>query len=245
MTASAMALTACDRDGPAVEQTALSSSGPPKTAERPLPPGSFNSNWLTHGRTFGEQRFSPGEFAAYAADSGERLWAFPAQTGVTAGPVTYAIDGEQYVSVAVGWGTITGILGGPAVAPLQMKNRSRVLTFRLGGSAQLPVLPDPVPIPLPDVPEQRASDNTVLEGHRVFAQRCLVCHGFSAVSGGLVSDLRYSDRQVYAQWDAIVLGGSLSSNGMPPFAGVVTPAQSQAIKAYIIDRAHALLSGMD
>jgi alcohol dehydrogenase (cytochrome c)/quinohemoprotein ethanol dehydrogenase len=41
-----------------------------------------------------------GEFAAYAADNGERLWAFPTQTGVTAGPVTYAIDGEQYVSVA-------------------------------------------------------------------------------------------------------------------------------------------------
>jgi hypothetical protein len=88
---------------------------------------------------------------------------------------------------------------------------------------------------LPDVPEQRASDSTVFEGHRVYAQRCLVCHGFSAVSGGLVSDLRYSDKQVYAQWDAIVLGGSRSSDGMPPFAGVVTPAQSQAIKAYIID----------
>ena len=137
------------------------------------------------------------------------------------------------------------MLGGPGVAPLQMKNRSRVLTFRLGASAQLPVLPEPEPVPLPDVPEQRASDNTVLEGHRVFAQRCLVCHGFGAISGGLVADLRYSDKQVYAQWDAIVLGGSLSSTGMPPFAGVITPQQSQAIKAYIIDRAHALLSSMD
>ena len=186
-----------------------------------------------------------GEFVAYTADDGDRLWAFPTQTGITAGPVTYAIDGEQYVSVAVGWGTLTGILGGPTVAPLQMKNRSRVLTFRLGASAQLPDLPEPLPVPLPDVPEQRASDNTILEGHRVFAQRCLVCHGFSAISGGLVPDLRYSGKQVYAEWDAIVLGGSRSSNGMPPFAGVVAPEQSQAIKAYIIDRAHALLSGMD
>ena len=67
-----------------------------------------------------------------------------------------------------------------------------------------------------------------------------VCHGYSAVSGGLVPDLRYSSEQDYSEWDAIVLGGSRSSNGIPPFAGVVTSAQSPAIKAYIIDRAHAL-----
>ena len=95
------------------------------------------------------------EFAAYAADHGKRLWAFPTQTGMTIGPVTYEIDAEPYVSIAVGWGTVTGILGGPTVAPLQMKNRSRLLTFRLGASAQLPDLPESVPVPLPDVPEQR------------------------------------------------------------------------------------------
>jgi len=75
-----------------------------------------------------------GEFVAYSADKGERLWSFATQTGITAGPVSYELDGEQYVSVAVGWGTLLGILGGPTVAPLQMRNRSRVLTFRLGGA---------------------------------------------------------------------------------------------------------------
>jgi mono/diheme cytochrome c family protein len=92
----------------------------------------------------------------------------------------------------------------------------------------------------PEVPEQTASAETIDQGRRVYTERCLVCHGYSVVSGGLTPDLRYSDAQVYSEWDAIVLGGSRSSNGMPPFAGVVTPEQSQAIKAYIIDRAHAL-----
>ncbi len=115
-----------------------------------------------------------------------------------------------------------------------------MLTFRLGASAQLPKLPDAAPLPLPDAPKQTTNDAMVLTGHRVFAERCLVCHGYGAVSGGLVPDLRYSQAQVYAEWDAIVLGGSRSSNGMPPFAGIVTAEQSQAIKAYIIDRAHAL-----
>ncbi|MFQ5547038.1 MAG: PQQ-dependent dehydrogenase, methanol/ethanol family [Woeseia sp.] len=181
-----------------------------------------------------------GEFVAYAADTGERLWAFPTQTGITAGPVTFEIGDRQYVSVAVGWGTAMGMLGGPTALALQMKNRSRVLTFRLGASGRLPELPAAPPPPAPDVPEQTASAASVRQGHRVFANRCMVCHGFSAVSGGLTPDLRYSDKRVFAEWDAIVLGGSQSSTGMPGFAGVVTLEQSQAIKAYIIDRAQSL-----
>jgi len=181
-----------------------------------------------------------GEFVAYSADKGERLWAFPTQTGITAGPVTYEIDGEQYVAVAVGWGTLMGMLAGPTTVPLQMSNRSRVLTFRLAANGKLPEVPAVSPPAAPEVPEQTASAETIDQGRRVYTERCLVCHGYSVVSGGLTPDLRYSDAQVYSEWDAIVLGGSRSANGMPPFAGVVTSEQSQAIKAYIIDRAHAL-----
>jgi glucose dehydrogenase len=36
-----------------------------------------------------------GNFAAYDAESGVRLWAKPAPTGVMAPPITYSIDGEQ------------------------------------------------------------------------------------------------------------------------------------------------------
>jgi PQQ-dependent dehydrogenase (methanol/ethanol family) len=181
-----------------------------------------------------------GEFVAYSADKGERLWAFPTQTGITAGPVTYEIDGKQYVAVAVGWGTLMGLLAGPTTVPLQMNNRSRVLTFRLAASGQLPELPAVSPPAAPEVPEQTASAETVDQGRRVYTERCLVCHGYSVVSGGLTPDLRYTKAQVYAEWDAIVLGGSRSANGMPPFAALLSAKQSQAVKAYIIDRAHAL-----
>jgi quinohemoprotein ethanol dehydrogenase len=43
------------------------------------------------------------ELHAYNAESGERLWSMPTQTGVLAPPVTYSVDGEQYVAVVVGW----------------------------------------------------------------------------------------------------------------------------------------------
>ena len=99
ITAIAMALSSCDRDDPGVEQTAGSSSGPPKTAERPLLPGSFNANWLTHGRTYGEQRFSPLE--QVNADNVRGLgldWFFdiPTDRGIEATPLV--LDGVMYVT---------------------------------------------------------------------------------------------------------------------------------------------------
>ena len=202
--------------------------------------GPWNGGVLATGGNLVFQGNIVGEFVAYSANKGKRLWAFPTQTGITAGPVTYEIDGEQYVSVAVGWGTLMGMLAGPTTVPLQMSNRSRVLTFRLAARGQLPELLAVSAPAAPEVPEQTASAETIEQGRRLYTERCLVCHGYSVVSGGLTPDLRYSSAQVYTEWDAIVLGGSRSANGMPPFASLLSAEQSQAVKAYIIDRAHAL-----
>src|SRR5262249_14632857 len=45
-----------------------------------------------------------GKFVAYAAASGKKLWHTFAQTGIIAAPITYEVDGEQYVTVNAGWG---------------------------------------------------------------------------------------------------------------------------------------------
>jgi quinohemoprotein ethanol dehydrogenase len=76
------------------------------------------------------------EFAAYRADTGEKLWSLPTQTGIVAGPVTYEVDGEQFVAVAAG-----ARQSGNYYAP----NYSRVLAFKLGGTASLPPPVDPPP----------------------------------------------------------------------------------------------------
>jgi len=183
-----------------------------------------------------------GSFGAYAADDGELLWSFPTQTGVAAGAVSYELDGEQFVTIAVGWGTVLANLGGPGVEPLGIRNRSRVLTFKLGGDAALPVPEPPAPRPLPSPPELSVSDETIAAGHRIYAHRCATCHGLSVLSGGNIPDLRYADAQVYEQWDAIVLGGSREDRGMPGFSDILGVEESQAVKAYVIGRARALLA---
>ncbi|HPG89722.1 MAG TPA: PQQ-binding-like beta-propeller repeat protein, partial [Hyphomicrobium sp.] len=43
-----------------------------------------------------------GDFAAYDAATGEKLWRFACGAGVNAPPISYAIDGKQYVAVAAG-----------------------------------------------------------------------------------------------------------------------------------------------
>jgi quinohemoprotein ethanol dehydrogenase len=202
--------------------------------------GPWNGGTLTTAGNLVFQGNVIGELAAYSADKGERLWSFATQTGITAGPVSYELDGKQYVSVAVGWGTLLGILGGPTVAPLQMQNRSRVLTFRLDAANELPPLPATVVHREPEVTMPVGSDQQIATGHAIYVKRCLACHGFGVVSGGLVQDLRLSTEAVHTQWIDIVLGGQRQVLGMPAFAGILTAEEAEDVRLYVIDRARAL-----
>lgn len=56
-----------------------------------------------------------GWFSAYDARSGELLWKYDCGAGVNAPPVTYRVDGRQYVAVAVGGNQIFGYRQGETV----------------------------------------------------------------------------------------------------------------------------------
>ncbi len=57
-----------------------------------------------------------GTFAAYATADGRKLWAAQASAGVNAPPVTYEIDGVQYVAVAAGGNSLYGYPVGDEIA---------------------------------------------------------------------------------------------------------------------------------
>src|SRR5579863_618336 len=46
-----------------------------------------------------------GEFAAYAADSGKKVWSIQTGSAIDSIPVTFNVKGEQYVLTPVGWGS--------------------------------------------------------------------------------------------------------------------------------------------
>jgi glucose dehydrogenase len=62
-----------------------------------------------------------GSFSAYDSETGEHLWRAQAEAGVNAPPITYEIDGEQYVAVAAGGNAIWGY-----------KQGDYVLAYKLG-----------------------------------------------------------------------------------------------------------------
>jgi quinohemoprotein ethanol dehydrogenase len=174
-------------------------------------------------------------FAAYKADTGEKLWEMPVQTVPMAGPITYMLDGEQYVAVNAGWG------GGMAMAELRSgrgmhRSDARLLVFKLGAKGTLPPLPDRPPIPLP--PPSTASPEVIAKGADLYARTCANCHGPEAVGGGVIKDLRHMTPQTHAIFKDIVLKGAMSGLGMASFANVLSEEDAEAIHAYVIARAN-------
>ncbi len=53
-----------------------------------------------------------GYLKAFDAKNGKELWKFQTGSGVTSSPVTWEMDGEQYVAVASGWGGAVPLWGG-------------------------------------------------------------------------------------------------------------------------------------
>lgn len=177
------------------------------------------------------------EFVAYDAESGARLWAFPTQTGVVAAPISYEIDGEQYISVAVGWGGSFALGFGGALPAAKTENVGRVLTFKLGGQRGLPSLQ----LSKADIqpPEKTSSPEMIAYGRQGYANYCAACHGFQAMSSGLVPDLRHSPLlHDIDNWNLVVRDGALAANGMAGYGNLIDEELSSAIRDYVIAEAN-------
>ncbi|RLQ22377.1 PQQ-dependent dehydrogenase, methanol/ethanol family [Seongchinamella sediminis] len=202
----------------------------------------WNGGMLSTAGNLLFQGNADGEFVAYRADTGEQLWSSPAHTGIVAAPITYSIDGKQYVAVVSGWGgalvafgEIAGRAAGSTLAG--SSNNSRLLVFSLDGEQALPV-PEPQQLRLPQPPPLTADAATIEEGHETFVNYCHFCHGDRAVSGSSIPDLRFMSPETHEQFLAIVLGGLRHERGMAGFADRLDAQDAEAIHAYLIHRAH-------
>ncbi len=172
-----------------------------------------------------------GELAAYDDTQGKKLWTFDAQTGVVAAPISFAVDGEQYIAQLAGYGTRDYYTG----------NRSRLLVFKLGGRAALPP-PDPLPPPrVPDPAPAFGSAAEIAQGEETYHAYCAMCHETSYGNRGLFPDLRVSPMIRTAEgFHSVVLGGALQSRGMASFADRLAEKDAENIRAFLTRRAHEL-----
>jgi quinohemoprotein ethanol dehydrogenase len=201
-------------------------------------PGPWNGGVLSTAGNLVFQGSAAGDLIAYCASDGKRLWSFPAQTGVIAAPMTFAVAGKQYLTVLAGWGGVFPLVAGElAFKSGHQVNRSRVLTFALDGATQLPPA-TPASVTFPAPPARPVSAALAAEGAEEYARRCGMCHGDAAVSGGLVPDLRYSAALGSdSLWKAVIDAGVLEGEGMISFKAVLNAHQQASVRAFLIKRA--------
>ena len=183
-----------------------------------------------------------GEFVAYDAATGEKLWSHNLKSGGASGPGTFMIDGEQYVTITTGWGSAFALAAGFAYDEKVPSTVGKVVTFKLGATGEIA---DSGLAPVDATPKAEAfgSMAVISEGAVHYARNCAVCHGPLAVSSGVLPDLRWSAISGNKDaWNGVVLEGNLAANGMVSFADYITPDEAEAIRAYVLTQAHAAVA---
>lgn len=181
-----------------------------------------------------------GQFTAYNAASGDKLWSHDVQTSAMAAPMTHFIDGEQYIALSVGLGGGLTAEGGPIAHAWKMVNRSRLLVYKLGGTHQLPAI-DTVPEVTMSKPSPVTASVAVVElGKAVYQRHCAYCHGDGMRTGGVNKDLRLASEGVHTIWQQIVRDGLLQDRGMVGFGEWITEAEAEAIRQYTLSLSNKL-----
>ena len=198
----------------------------------------FNGGTLSTGDNLLFEGSADGRFVAYRASDGQQLWESPVGTGAMAGPVTYVVNGEQYVAIAAGWGGSFGLSGGEAALLAGVRGGGRVLAWKLGGTAIVPPGKAPLgPVPTPAY-RVDASDKEIRKGSVLYHTQCSACHGPGAIGGGsAVPDLRYLDATQHRLFAETVLKGLHEPAGMPRFDDLLGADDVRLIQAYILQQA--------
>jgi alcohol dehydrogenase (cytochrome c)/quinohemoprotein ethanol dehydrogenase len=209
-----------------------------KEAWRVTYSGPWNGGIVTTAGNIVAQGDAAGNFNVYRADNGKKLWSMFAQSGIIGAPSTFEIDGEQYIAVLSGWGGIYPLNGGKESADSgNLRNISRILVFKLGGTATLPPIASAANLVI-DPPPEPADTVSIARGESLFDAHCLVCHGENAISGGVIPDLRASTFLYNDSFYSIVLDGILQGAGMVSFKAALSRDDATAIRNYIIHRAN-------
>jgi quinohemoprotein ethanol dehydrogenase len=204
-----------------------------------------NSGVLSTAGNLVFQGQGTGEFDAYAANTGQKVWSIQTGSAIDSVPVTFSVKDQQYILVPVGWGSASRLfLPASAMAtPKSERGPSRPLAFKLGADLRFPTPPDTI-VPVPKPPKQTASEAVIQEGRTLYeTHMCGGCHspgldGSGAWTvNGAVPDLRYAPPEVHRQWDAIVFAGTHKAEGMMAFG---VDQHFPDLKAFNVEESHAI-----
>ncbi|MCB2047481.1 MAG: PQQ-dependent dehydrogenase, methanol/ethanol family [Novosphingobium sp.] len=195
-------------------------------------PNTFNGGVLATAGNLVFQGQNSGEIVALSADTGKQLWSFNAQNGILSAPITYKVDGKQYVTVIASYRS--SFANQPNWDYRQQKRR--VLTFALGAKGTLPE-PEPYTAEIADDPAFVVDPAKAAIGAGIYNQSCNICHGAGMMAGGAAPDLRMSPIPLdAAAFRSVVHDGASMARGMGKFDNL-TDEELEGLRHYIRQRA--------
>ena len=204
--------------------------------------GTMNAFWngggvLSTGGGLVFQGRGTGDLVALDASTGEELHRVYVGLSMMAAPMTYVIDGEQYIAILTGTGGGNGNDYVPGMAAYDYGNAGRLVTFKLGGG-EVPLRPriarEEGALPAPVV-DRRGSVEEVERGEALYRRNCAKCHSNIDGRGSGIPDLRLMSATTHEAFSQIVLKGTLAERGMGSFADLLTEEEVIDLHTYLIE----------
>jgi quinohemoprotein ethanol dehydrogenase len=180
-----------------------------------------------------------GHFVAYDGATGIILKDIDTGSAIMAAPMTYAVNGKQYVSVLCGHGgTFFNFLG---TAALKYVNEGRIITFALDGAIDVPkpdTRPKAPPYAVP--PPKVGSPELVAAGRNLFFMHCARCHSLDVPA--ITPDLSRMSNEIGSvdAFKAVILKGVLLPLGMPRFDDILSEGDAYALHSFLISQSWEL-----
>jgi quinohemoprotein ethanol dehydrogenase len=191
--------------------------------------GSGSAGTLTTAGNLVFQGTAGQKLSAFRADTGEKVWSVDTQGNVVPGPVTYTLDGVQYIAV------ISSASTGFAAAA----GKNRLLVFKVNGEVQLPPAAPQAPQVL-NPPPDFGDAALHAHGQDLYQRNCTGCHEGGRMFSGF-PDLNYTVAlNAPDLFKGIVVDGALAENGMISFKNSLKPEDAEAIRSFLVARANEL-----
>ncbi|SET57295.1 alcohol dehydrogenase (cytochrome c) [Oceanobacillus limi] len=170
-----------------------------------------------------------GRIIAYNATTGDQVWEFMTDAGANAPPITYEVDGKQYVSIFSAGNSLAGT-----------KHGDKIYTFSLDGEFESledisdedinrsPIQSDEAE----EAEEQNESQGSAVEnGQKVYENNCLACHGAEGVGGHNGPNLQNSP--MLDDDDSLIQQILHGSGAMPGFEDSLDEDEINALVEYL------------
>lgn len=180
------------------------------------------------------QGTADGFLYAYDSATGEELAAIEIGTAIQAAPMSYTLDGKQYVAVLAGYGGPQGGFYPPGSAPARFANFERLIVLELDGGT-IPMPAPYAPPPRQQVPERiPATSAQLARGQQIYENMCNRCHVMGGAPGNY-PDLWNMNPGMIASFEAILGRGLLEYAGMGNYSDVLSAEDIAALKAFIVN----------